>query len=72
MILVYLNGRETAVEDKTPLDRLLQEQSGPLKLSPDTPVAVELNQRVIRRQAWSQTTLCARDRIEIVRLVGGG
>lgn len=72
MILVYLNGRETAVKPHTPLNQLLEEQREALNLPPDSPMAIELNRRVIRRQAWAETLLSDRDRIEIIRLVGGG
>jgi len=34
--------------------------------------AVELNGEVIRKAAYPQTPLTAGDRLEIVRLVGGG
>ena len=72
MIVVYLNGRQTPVEAGTSLDSLLHRQQQSLNLPVETPMAVELNTRVIRRQDWSMTPLGDGDRIEIVRLVGGG
>ena len=36
------------------------------------PIAVEVNEHVIRRAALSQCTLSDGDRLEIVTLVGGG
>ena len=35
-------------------------------------IAIELNQHVVRRDKWPQTTLREGDRIEIVHFVGGG
>lgn len=35
-------------------------------------LAIELNQRVVRRADWQQTVLKQGDRVEIVHFVGGG
>lgn len=35
-------------------------------------IAVELNNTIVRRKDWEQTMLQPGDKIEIVRLVGGG
>ncbi len=35
-------------------------------------VAVELNEKLVRRTHYAQTRLSAGDRVEIVTLVGGG
>jgi len=35
-------------------------------------VAIELNQKVIRRAQWESTVLQTDDKIEIVHFVGGG
>ncbi len=40
-------------------------------ISPKT-VIVELNREVIARSAYAETNLAEGDRIELVRLVGGG
>lgn len=42
------------------------------KRRPRPPFAVELNQRLVRREAYATTTLSDDDRVEIVTLVGGG
>jgi sulfur carrier protein len=39
---------------------------------PGTRVAVEVNQRIVRRADHAGTTLGEGDRIEVVTLVGGG
>lgn len=35
-------------------------------------VAIELNQRVVRRAQWESTVLQEADKVEIVHFVGGG
>jgi thiamine biosynthesis protein ThiS len=42
-----------------------------LELAPER-VAVEVNQRLVRRAQYDQTRLSPGDRVEIVTLVGGG
>jgi sulfur carrier protein len=42
-----------------------------LSLKPEQ-VAIELNQRVVRRAQWESTRLQEADKIEIVHFVGGG
>ena len=42
-----------------------------LALAPER-LAIELNQRVVRRADWQKTTLNEGDRVEIVHFVGGG
>jgi sulfur carrier protein len=66
MILI-LNGTPTEV----PALASLAELSGWLKL-PAFGSAVELNGRVVPRREHPATPLAEGDRLEIVRLVGGG
>ena len=35
-------------------------------------VAVELNGQIVSRDRWQEEALASRDRVEIVRFVGGG
>ncbi|MFY9607942.1 MAG: sulfur carrier protein ThiS [Blastocatellia bacterium] len=35
-------------------------------------LAVEINQRIVRRADWTSTTLADGDKVEIVHFVGGG
>jgi thiamine biosynthesis protein ThiS len=49
----------------------LSDLVGTLSLAPAR-IAIELNQQVVRRDKWDQTTLAEGDRIEIVHFVGGG
>ncbi len=36
------------------------------------PVAVELNENILRRESWAGTPLQKGDRLEVVHFVGGG
>lgn len=49
----------------------LAELVSELDLKPEQ-IAIELNQVVVRRAEWQQTTLRDDDRVEIVHFVGGG
>ena len=66
-MLVQINGESREVRDRSTLDDLVNE----LSLAP-TRIAIELNQKVVRRDQWAKTTLADGDRIEIVHFVGGG
>jgi sulfur carrier protein len=67
MLLVQLNGESREVGDGATLDDLVSE----LSLTPAR-VAIELNQKVVRRERWREKRLTEGDRIEIVHFVGGG
>lgn len=64
---VVVNGRPHPWRPNLTLTDLLQELG-----AASGPVAAELNGRVVRRAAHSQTPLAPGDQIELVRLVGGG
>ncbi len=66
-IEVVINGevRSTA-EGQTVLGLLRQLQLDPAR------VAVELDRRIVKQQKWSETTLSAGAKLEIVSFVGGG
>ena len=64
---ILLNGEVREVTEGVTLDQLLIQ----LQL-PRQRIAVELNQRVIRRADWANATLKEGDRIEVVHFVGGG
>jgi thiamine biosynthesis protein ThiS len=66
-LLIRVNGEEQEVSDGL----LLSELVAHIKLRADQ-VAVELNHEVVRRSAWTATTLRPGDRVEIVHFVGGG
>ena len=64
---VQINGEAREVADELKLSELVNE----LALAPER-VAIELNQKIVRRNLWPETMLADGDRIEIVHFVGGG
>jgi thiamine biosynthesis protein ThiS len=66
-LLIQLNGESREVMEGAMLSDLVHE----LLLAPAR-IAIEVNQRVVRRDQWELTALVEGDRIEIVHFVGGG
>ena len=66
-MLVQLNGESREVREGARLDDLVTD----LSLAPAR-IAIEVNQEVVRRDRWAETSLAEGDRIEIVHFVGGG
>ena len=66
-MLIEVNGERRDVPDAVTLDGLVTH----LALAPER-LAIELNQRVVRRADWPATALNEGDRVEIVHFVGGG
>jgi thiamine biosynthesis protein ThiS len=66
-LTITINGEPRAVPSGTTVASLLDE----LGLG-SQPVAVERNQRLVRRHEHAATELAAGDRIEIVTFLGGG
>ena len=64
---VVVNGEETQVIDGASVVAVIEA----LGLKPER-VAVEVNQKIIRRPEWTSTALSEGDRVEIVHFVGGG
>ena len=64
---LLLNGERREVGDGVSLAQLIDT----LGLAPER-IAIELNQRVVRRAEWAAKELKENDRIEIVHFVGGG
>jgi sulfur carrier protein len=67
MIDIELNGALHAVGD----GQNLQELVASLELS-NQALAVAVNREVVPRQSWPQRVLRAKDRVDIVRAIGGG
>ena len=67
VIGLVVNGKRVELENPTPLLTYLEK----LGVNPRT-VAVEHNGDIIERSAFATTTLHEGDRVEIVRMVGGG
>jgi sulfur carrier protein len=64
---LQLNGERREVAEGISLSELVET----LKLVPER-IAIELNQKVVRRIDWPTVQLNPDDRIEIVHFVGGG
>lgn len=64
---IQVNGEPRDVPDSVTLGGLVRH----LSLAPER-LAIELNQRVVRRADWPDTILHEGDRVEIVHFVGGG
>ncbi|HET9780258.1 MAG TPA: sulfur carrier protein ThiS [Candidatus Dormibacteraeota bacterium] len=67
MIALQVNGKQVELEAPTPLVQYLEK----LGVDPRT-VAVEHNGEIIERSAYGGLVLNHGDRVEIVRMVGGG
>lgn len=67
MISLRVNGKTVELERPTPLLEYLDTLGVNARA-----VAVEHNGEIIQRSAYHQVTLRAGDRVEIVRMVGGG
>lgn len=64
---IFINGEARELEGVATLVGLLDS----LQL-PRQRVAIELNDRVIRKQEWETTALAENDKVEVVHFVGGG
>ena len=67
MIKLQINGKPVELEQPVPLVLYIEQ----LGVNPRT-VAVELNGEIIERSRFAATMLKDGDRVEIVRMVGGG
>jgi len=66
-LYIQVNGEKHEVSLNLSLHELIDH----LHLAPER-IAIELNQKVVRRADWSVTHLQENDRVEIVHFVGGG
>lgn len=64
---LVVNGKAVEAEDNTKLSEFISVR----RLQPEM-VIVELNEKVVRKDAWEKTLLAEGDCIELVSLVGGG
>ena len=66
-LCLEINGEEQVVPAVSSVRELLQH----LDVGEEG-VAIEVNRRILRRTEWEKTSLHERDKVEIVRFVGGG
>lgn len=64
---VFINGETKEIVEKINLQTFLKS----LSLASER-IAVELNEAVVRRKDWENTTLSDADKIEVIHFVGGG
>jgi len=67
MISLEVNGKHVELDGPTPLLAYIDQ----LGVNPRS-IAVEHNGEIVERAAYSSITLREGDRVEIVRMVGGG
>lgn len=64
---IFLNGEVREIDSEMSLADLLMRFD-----FPERRIAVELNREVVRKAAWTETTVGADDKIEVIHFVGGG
>ena len=64
---IFINGEAREIAASTNLVSLLEQFSMPTER-----IAVELNERVVRKKDWQSITINDSDKIEIIHFVGGG
>ena len=64
---IDLNGAPYQITERQSLQDLIASLA-----LPDKAMAVAVNREVVPRQLWAQRVLQARDRVDIVRAIGGG
>lgn len=67
MIKLTINGKERTLPAETPLMRFLTDNSIDPRI-----IAVEHNGTILDREQFASVTLRDGDRVEIVRMIGGG
>lgn len=64
---IIINGKEEAVDENTTLEQVVASRG----INP-AGIIVELNYALVKRESWPDIILRENDRVEILRLVGGG
>jgi sulfur carrier protein len=64
---IILNGEKIDIEQGVNLRAFLESRA----INPNI-VACELNEKIIRRAQLSETPLAEGDRLEVIRMIGGG
>ena len=66
-IKIKLNGKYIKIQDKTTLINLTKKLKVPVKK-----VAIELNQKIVKKKSLGKIKIKKNDKIEIVHFIGGG
>ena len=67
MIHIWVNGERRAIDGQTNVQELLQHLGVPEQV-----VIVERNLKIVPRDSYSREPVEAGDKLELVRLMGGG
>jgi len=66
-VLIRLNGAAEEVADNSTVRDVLTS-----KRLPEEMAVVAVNDEIVRRDAWQSLRLKADDRLEVIRIIGGG
>lgn len=66
-MLILLNGEQRQLKPAQMLGELIAE----LNLTQQA-IAVAVNRQIVPRTQWAQRVLCADDKVDVVRAIGGG
>jgi sulfur carrier protein len=64
---IWINGKPEDAGGAGTVQELVR-----IKSLPEKQIVIELNGGIVKREQWENTLLQAKDRIEILRFVGGG
>ena len=64
---IILNGQEKELAPPVKLNKVVEQFCQDCR-----PVIAEVNGRIVKSQAWNETTLSSGDTVELVNFVGGG
>ena len=64
---IYVNGEKQIIPKQWTIGNVVDHL-----VNPSGPVAVELNEKILRRDLWEKKQIKPGDQIEVVHFVGGG
>lgn len=67
MLAIQLNGELRQIQAQQTVADLVTE----LELANQT-IAIAINRQIVPRSSWTERQLCADDKVEVVRAIGGG
>ncbi len=67
MLAIQLNGELRQIQAQQTVADLVTE----LELANQT-IAIAINRQIVPRSSWAERHLCADDKVEVVRAIGGG
>jgi sulfur carrier protein len=66
-MIIKINGKDTDISDNLAVQNLIADRQLNQKQ-----IIIELNGLVLKPDRWSYTVLSPNDKLEIVRIIGGG